>query len=52
MNVAMLAEKIIDSTTCWVKNKSNCKNVLSSITIVNKQESTNYNYEKQNICTI
>ncbi len=28
MNVAMLVEKITDSTTCGAKNKSNCANVL------------------------
>jgi hypothetical protein len=36
----MLAKKIIDLTTCGVKNKSNCANVLCSITIVDKKKST------------
>ncbi len=40
MNVAMLVKKIIDSITCWAKNKSNCTNVLSSIIVVYKKKST------------
>jgi hypothetical protein len=34
----MPAEKIINSTTCWVKNKSNCANILFSQIIVDKKE--------------
>jgi hypothetical protein len=36
----MLTEKIIDLTTCWAKNQSNCANVISSIIVVDKEEST------------
>ncbi len=39
MNVAMSTKKIIDSTTCWIKNKSNCAIILSPITIANKKNS-------------
>ncbi len=38
MSVTMPVEKIINSITCWVKNKPNCTNVLSSIIIDNKKE--------------
>ncbi len=36
----MLIEKIIDLTTCWAKNKSNCANVLFSITNADQEKST------------
>jgi hypothetical protein len=36
----MSAKKIIDSTICWAKNKSNCVNVLSFIIFVNKKKKT------------
>jgi hypothetical protein len=35
----MLIENVIDSTTCWTKNKSNCAHVLSSIIVADKKES-------------
>jgi hypothetical protein len=36
----MPIEKIIDSTTCGIKNKSNIANVISSIIVANKKELT------------